>query len=147
LGVIAVAIAAIGWSIWRMPEPRAPDPLSCSAAGNPLSVRGRETPKAGPKLSLNVAFLGNLSHDYDYCVFRDHRPIGRIRIAKGTPLNPDWQWEINLPLPIPAWGHGSATSLPEANEAFLKAWERFYAGLTAADIAHWDKMPDIMITR
>ena len=102
---------------------------------------------AGSELSLNVAFLGKLSRETDFCVFRDGRAIGRIRIAQGTPLNPDWQWTIDLPLPVPPWGHGSTKSLPEAEEAFAEAWERFYTGLTPDDLAHWREAPDTMAKR
>lgn len=147
LSVITVAIAGIGWSMLRMSEPQVPDLLSCSSSGSPFHARAPDTATTGSELSLNVAFLGQFSQTTDFCVFRKGRSIGRIRIAKGTPLKPDWQWEINLPLQIPPWGRGSTTSLPEAKEAFIRAWERFHAGLTPDDIAHWKKAPDALITR
>jgi hypothetical protein len=146
-GVAVAAFAGIAWSMSRMPGPRAPDPVSCSAAGSPFNVRGLDAPIAGPKLFLHAAFLGHLSSSTDFCVFRDGRWIGRIRIAQGTPLNPDRRWAINLPLPIPPWGHGPATSLPEAQQAFAAAWERFYAGLTPDDIAHWHQLQDAAASR
>ena len=137
----------MAWSISHQPDARAPDPISCSAFGSPFNVRSLHGSPAGPELSLNVAFHGELSHETDFCVFLDHRSVGRIRIASGTPLDPDWRWEINLPLPVPPWAHGSTKSLPEAKEAFAKAWKRFYGTLTPDDIEHWQQTPDTVIKR
>jgi peptidoglycan/LPS O-acetylase OafA/YrhL len=55
----------------------------------------------------------------DYCVYREGRPIGRIRHAhERAGHNDGWDWTINPPLPIPTWAKGSAKSLPAAKAAF-----------------------------
>jgi hypothetical protein len=43
---------------------------------------------------------------------------------------------IGIPLPLPAWGHGTAASFEEAKAAFRKAWDRFYPSLTRERVAH-----------
>jgi hypothetical protein len=121
-----------------MPGPRPPDALSCSDLGDPF----------GPKLTLLSTVIDHHRAVNDFCVFHDGRSIGRIRKnTEGRGHDAAWDWAINPPLAIPAWGHGSAPSLPEAKAAFAGAWERFYAGLTPDDIAHWRQLKDAAASR
>jgi hypothetical protein len=138
LGMAAAILASIAWSISQMPGPRPPDALSCSDLGDPF----------GPKLTLLFTVIDHHRAVNDFCVFHDGRSIGRIRKnTEGRGHDAAWDWAINPPLAIPAWGHGSAPSLPEAKAAFAGAWERFYAGLTPDDIAHWRQLKDAAASR
>jgi hypothetical protein len=138
LGMAVAALAGIAWSISRMPTHRASDPLSCSDVGDPL----------GPKLTLLATVIDHHRAVNDCCVFHDGRSIGRIRKnTEGRGHDAAWDWDINPPLAIPAWGHGSAPSLPEAKAAFAAAWERFYAGLTPDDMARWHQIQDAAASR
>jgi hypothetical protein len=133
LGLAAAVFAGIAWSMSRMPARRAPDPLSCSDFGDPF----------GSKLTLLATVIDHHRAVNDFCVFHDGHLIGRIRKnTEGRGHDAGWDWAINSPLAIPAWGHGSAPSLPEAKAAFAGAWERFYAGLAPDGIAHWHQLQD-----
>ena len=57
----------------------------------------------------------------DYCVWREGRCIGRIRLAREYSAA-NWTWFINPPLAIPAWSAGAADTLEDAKLAFRKAW-------------------------
>jgi hypothetical protein len=132
LGLAAVVLAGLAWSMSHMPARRAPD-LSCSDVGDPF----------GPKLTLLATVIDSHHAVNDFCVFHDGRSIGRIRKnTEGHGHDAGWDWAINTPLAMPAWGHGSAPSLPEAKAAFAGAWERFYADLTPDDITHWHRLQD-----
>jgi hypothetical protein len=134
LGMAVAALAGIAWSISHTPAPRASDPLSCSDVGDPL----------GPKLTLLATVIDHHRAVNDFCVFHD----GRIRKnTEGRGHDAAWDWDINPPLAIPAWGHGSAPSLPEAKAAFAAAWERFYVGLTPDDMARWHQIQDAAASR
>jgi hypothetical protein len=138
LGMAVAALAGIAWSISHTPAPRASDRLSCSDVGDPL----------GPKLTLLATVIDHHRAVNDFCVFHDGRSIGRIRKnTEGRGHDANWDWDINPPLAIPAWGHGSAPSLPEAKAAFAAAWERFYAGLTPDDMARWHQIQDAAASR
>jgi hypothetical protein len=138
LGMAVALLAAVAWSISHMPGPRSPDPLSCSDVGDPF----------GSKLILLGTVIDHHRAINDFCVFHDGRLIGRIRKnTEGHGHDAGWDWAINPPLAIPAWGHGSAPSLPEAKAAFAGAWERFYSGLTPDDIAHWHQLQDVAARR
>jgi hypothetical protein len=133
LGMAGVAFAGVAWSISHTPAPRAPDPVSCSDVGDPL----------GPKLTFLATVIDHHRAVNDFCVFHDGRSVGRIRKnTEGRGHDAAWDWAINPPLAIPAWGHGSAPSLPEAKADFAGAWERLYADLSPDDIAHWHQLQD-----
>jgi hypothetical protein len=128
LGMAVVAFAGIAWSMSHTPAPRAADPVSCGDVGDPFD----------PKLTLLVTVIDHHRAINDFCVLHDGHSIGRIRKnTEGRGHDAAWDWDINPPSAMPTWGHGSAPSLPEAKAAFAGAWERFYAGLTPDDIAHW----------
>jgi hypothetical protein len=96
-----------------------------------------------PQLTLRPTVIGGDHIKDDYGVYSDDRRFGRIRLAsERTGLNPGWAWHINPPLPIPTWGSGSEPDLERAKSAFREAWARFYASLTADDIAHWHATAD-----
>lgn len=80
----------------------------------------------------------------DYEVIHEGRSVGRIML---TTERAQWDWAINPPLPVPAWGHGSERSLDDAKDAFRAAWARFYASLTPESIAHWHHHQDAAETR
>jgi hypothetical protein len=99
-------------------------------------------------LSLRATIIGGDRLEDDFQVIRDGRRIGRIRRApERVGHNPGWDWTIGVPLPVPAWGHGSAGSLEDAKAAFRQAWEKFYAGLRPEDIAHWHHHQDAAAER
>jgi hypothetical protein len=77
------------------------------------------------------------SGENDYLVMREGRAIGRIRLADERPVQETWVWSITVPLPIPAFGVGRASSMEAAKAAFRAAWTQFYAQLTPHDIQHW----------
>jgi hypothetical protein len=83
------------------------------------------------KLLLRPTVLTGEKLKDDYCVFHEGRSVGRIMLASDRSWRGVcWDWFINPPLPIPAWGHGTANSLDAAKAEFRSAWERFYASLT-----------------
>jgi hypothetical protein len=143
LGMAVAAFAGIAWSISHTPAPRAPDPVSCSDVGPRLNV-----PMPDSKLILLATVIGGHRAPNDFCVMHDGGSIGRVRKnTEGSGHDAPWDWAINAPVAIPAWGHGSAPSLPEARAAFARAWERFYAGLTPDDIEHWHQLRDAAASR
>jgi hypothetical protein len=80
----------------------------------------------------------------DFCVIHEGRSVGRIRLAEEQASRGTiWCWHVNPPLPIPPWCNGSADCLETAKGQFKAAWERFYAGLTPADIARWHRTEDL----
>jgi hypothetical protein len=84
-------------------------------------------------LYLRRTVIGGDALKNDYVVVHKGRAIGRIRhTAERTG---QWDWAINPPLPVLPWGHGSEGSLDDAKAALKAAWARFYATLTADDIA------------
>jgi hypothetical protein len=96
------------------------------------------------QLSLRPTVIAGDKLPNDYCVIHDGRSIGRIRLAEErASRNTIWCWHVNPPLPIPPWCNGSADCLESAKDQFKAAWERFYAGLTPADIAHWHRTEDL----
>jgi hypothetical protein len=105
-------------------------------------------PVSGSKLVLLATVIGGHRAPNDFCVMQDGRSIGRIRKnTEGRGHDAPWDWAINAPVAIPAWGHGSAPSLPEASAAFARAWERFCAGLTPDEIGHWQQLRDAAASR
>jgi hypothetical protein len=60
------------------------------------------------------------------------RRVGRIRLAEqnGSEGN-RWEWAINPPMPVPAWGHGLTRSRGLATVAFRRAFENFHRETTA----------------
>jgi hypothetical protein len=94
-------------------------------------------------LTLRLTVIGGEREDGDYTVWREGRPIGRIRSTFHHVNNtPEWNWTITVPLPASAWSRGSAESLDAAKEAFREAWERFYSGLTPKEIERWHHTQD-----
>jgi hypothetical protein len=93
-----------------------------------FSPRARTSPPPAPNRLTGDKLTG------DYCVWREGRCIGRIRLAREY-TTAKWTWFINPPLAIPAWGTGAENSLEDAKAAFRKAGERFYETLTPANIA------------
>ena len=85
------------------------------------------------KLLLRPTVLTGEKLKDDYCVFYEGQLcVGRIMLARERSWRGVvcWDWYINPPLPIPAWGHGTANSLDAAKAKFRSAWEKFYASLT-----------------
>ena len=78
----------------------------------------------------------------DFSVIREARPIGRIRLSDERAGHEAWNWSITVPLPVPSFGVGTATSMDAAKTAFRAAWEQFYRGLTQSDIDHWHRAQD-----
>lgn len=56
----------------------------------------------------------------DYTLRYDGHVIGRIRLDQGV-----WDWQIVVPMAVPAWARGTANSLDESKSAFAAAWGRF----------------------
>src|ERR1700710_401680 len=56
----------------------------------------------------------------DYMLRHEGHEIGRIRRAEAA-----WEWQIAIPMAMPAWARGSAASLDECRQAFAAAWGRF----------------------
>jgi hypothetical protein len=97
----------------------------------------------GQDLTLRRTVIGGDRLENDFCVYRDGRSIGRIRLAANHVEHIDeWQWFVNPPLPVPSWATGAAATFEDAKADFRAAWERFYASLTPDDIAHWHKTAD-----
>jgi hypothetical protein len=89
-------------------------------------------------LKLRPTIIGGERGEDDFIVLRQDRPVGRIRRAhERIGHNPGWDWTITIPLPMPAWTHGSSDSFDQAKIAFRSALDRFLSGLTEHDIAHW----------
>lgn len=90
-------------------------------------------------LTLRLAVIGGKTEPNDYTVWEDDRSLGRIRLAseRNWTDRENWLWNIDVPLPIPPWCTGNATSFAGAKEAFKSAWERFRAGMTDKDVEHW----------
>lgn len=59
------------------------------------------------------------------------RRAGRIRLATEHAQAERWEWTINPPMPVPAWGHGLAKSRQLATAAFRRVFERFHSETTA----------------
>jgi hypothetical protein len=78
----------------------------------------------------------------DYVVRDDGRDIGRIRKTTLSNNREVWDWMINIPLPIPAWCHGSKPKLDEAKDAFKAACGKFRASLTDHNAKHWHHHDD-----
>ena len=85
------------------------------------------------RLALRPTAIAGQRLENDYVVTCDGRRIGRIRLADERSGGARWEWAVNPPLPIPAWGKGSATTLDDAKDAFREAWKRFSASLTVDD--------------
>jgi hypothetical protein len=96
------------------------------------------------KLLLRPTVIGGETMPNDYCVIHEDRTVSRIRLAdERSWQGVVWTWNINVALPIPPWGNGSADSFEAAKGEFKAAWERFYASLTAEDIASWHHTEDL----
>src|SRR5947209_19186392 len=59
------------------------------------------------------------------------RRVGRIRLATGHAEADRWEWTINPPMPVPAWGHGLARSRELATAAFRRMFEKFHQDTAA----------------
>lgn len=59
------------------------------------------------------------------------RRVGRIRLASEHAQAERWEWAINPPMPVPAWGHGLARSRLLAAAAFRRVFEKFHSETTA----------------
>ncbi|MCK1322134.1 hypothetical protein IVA94_14785 [Bradyrhizobium sp. 156] len=95
------------------------------------------------ELKLRRTVIGGQRLDDDFIVLHDGRSVGRIRrAAERIGHNPGWDWTVTIPLPVPAWTHGSSDSFDEAKAAFKAALESFLEGLTEADMAHWHHIAD-----
>lgn len=55
----------------------------------------------------------------DYTLSYEGHSIGRIRLDQAV-----WQWQITIPMAMPAWANGSADSLEESKRSFALAWGR-----------------------
>jgi hypothetical protein len=74
------------------------------------------------KLLLRPTVLTGEKLKDDYCVFHEGRSVGRIMLASDRSWRGVcWDWFINPPPPIPAWGHGTANSLDAAKAEFRSA--------------------------
>lgn len=94
-------------------------------------------------LRLRAVSIGNERLKDDFVVMLEHRAVGRIRLAgERVGHGVAWDWAITIPLPMPAWTHGSSDSLDQAKAHFRAALDRFLAGLTDRDIAHWHRVAD-----
>jgi len=91
------------------------------------------------RLALRPAAIAGQLLQNDFVVTCDGRRIGRIRLADERRGGALWEWAVNPPLPIPAWGKGSATTLDEAKDAFREAWKRFSASLTKRADFNWNR--------
>ena len=61
---------------------------------------------------LRPTIIGGDNLGNDFVVLFEGRSIGRIRQAEErVGHNPGWDWAINPPLPIPAWGNGSTDAV------------------------------------
>lgn len=97
----------------------------------------------GHDLTLRRTVIAGDRLENNYTVWREERPIGRIKFAEvKTAQEPGWSWMINVPLPIPTWGSGSSDTLEGAMAGFRGAWERFYDRLGPEQIEHWHQIQD-----
>lgn len=55
----------------------------------------------------------------DYVLRYDGHPIGRIRLDQSV-----WEWQITIPMEMPAWARGTTDSLDGSKRAFAAAWGR-----------------------
>jgi len=99
------------------------------------------------RLALRPTAIAGQQLENDYVVTCDGRRIGRIRLADERSGGALWEWAVNPPLPIPAWGKGSAATLDEAKDAFREAWKRFSASLTKRAVEHWHHHQDAATER
>lgn len=94
-------------------------------------------------LTLRPTVIGGETAEGDFTVIHDGREVGRIRktqdLLHGTEVS---AWNITVPLPMPAWCHGSAESLEAAKWAFRCARERFHSELSKDEIARWHHTHD-----
>jgi len=60
-----------------------------------------------------------------------HNRVGHIRLAAEHAEADRWEWSINPPMPVPAWGRGIARSRDLATAAFRRALENFHRETTA----------------
>jgi hypothetical protein len=139
--VAAGALAGIAFTMWNARAPSLADPY-CSEVSVPFEA-GFDASRSNANLALRLARAGERIRDNEFCVIQDGLSIGRIRLTtlRGA-AKPVWDWNILTPEETPSWGRGSAPSLGEAKVAFDAVWERFYAGLTPAEIAHWHRQQD-----
>jgi hypothetical protein len=94
-------------------------------------------------LTLRPTVIGGDRLKDDFCVYFEGRNIGRIRLAQNHVKRCDeWRWNINPPIPVPAWADGAADSLETAKAAFREEWEAFQAGLSPKAIWHWHQTDD-----
>ena len=72
----------------------------------------------GPTIKLHASpTWAGVKHDY---VLRyDGHTIGRIRLDESA-----WEWQITIPMAMPAWASGTAASLEDCKGAFGEAWRR-----------------------
>jgi hypothetical protein len=99
-------------------------------------------------LCLRPTVVGGDTLQNDYRVIRDvgvSAAFGRRLSALG--ITPAGTGQLTRRSRSPAWGHGSAASLPAAKQAFREAWDRFYASLTPADIKYWHDIADAAASR
>jgi len=88
------------------------------------------------QLSLRLTIINDRPLANDFAViwtsesFGAHR-VGRIRLATEHAEADRWEWTINPPMPVPAWGHGLARSRELAMAAFRRAFERLHQETTA----------------
>jgi hypothetical protein len=91
------------------------------------------------QLALRPTDINGTKYENDYSVIWTSeqfgaRRVGRIRLATEQNWKRDgehWTWSIHPPMPIPPWGNGMARSLPLAQEAFRRAFERLHRETTA----------------
>lgn len=55
----------------------------------------------------------------DFVLRYDGHAIGRIRLDGSA-----WEWQITIPMAMPAWANGTADSLDACKRAFAAAWGR-----------------------
>jgi hypothetical protein len=55
----------------------------------------------------------------DYVLRYDGQAIGRIRLDRSA-----WEWQITIPMAMPAWASGTADTLDGSKRAFAAAWGR-----------------------
>ena len=94
-------------------------------------------------MKLRSTTIGGEQLDDDYIVRADGRSVGRIRLSSARVSQAQvWIWCITVPLPIPTWGEGIASSLEEAKAAFKTAWDKFSAALSYDDVRRWHSTQD-----
>ena len=55
----------------------------------------------------------------DYVLRYDGHAIGRIRLDRSA-----WEWQVTIPMAMPAWAGGTADTLDGSKRAFAAAWGR-----------------------